>query len=236
MPYGCETDRWSYSRECFLRRICARWRRRERWKRRKRIKTSLQIKSGGTANFHSHKCANTTTHTSDFVPDYKYPSTVCEYRHVFFCVFHESPRFHLGHVSAVDSVLTGQYIRIDNGAIQRALYVSFSLSSTHCRSLHPPHPPLLPLFIRALVARQIGECAGSFCEIPAYIVLSRLINASMDSIFYVIHSDCFVLQKNTKWARLDSSSGESSSVNIEFSRVINNFFDSFYFSSFLLSR
>lgn len=126
---------------------------------------------------------------------------------MFFCVFHESPRFHLGHVSAVDSVLTGQYIRIDNGAIQRALYVSFSLLYPLSFPSHTLFPailvPLLPLFIGALVARQIGECAGSFCEIPAYIVLYRLINASMDSIFYVIHSDCFVLQKNTKCARLD---------------------------------
>lgn len=34
----------------------------------------------------------------------------------------------------------------------------------------------------------------AFGEIPsAYIVLSRLINASTDSIFYVIQPDCIVL-------------------------------------------
>lgn len=95
-------------------------------------------------------------HTLDFVPDYKYPSTESEYRHVFFCVFHESPRFHLGHVSAVDSVLTGQYIRIDNGAIQRALYVSFSLSLF-------PAPSLLPTVVPFVHPISLFSSARSCC-------------------------------------------------------------------------
>lgn len=112
-----------------------------------------------------------------------------------------------------------------------------SLSLSHRRSLHHPPRPPLPLFIRALVARQIGECAGSFCEIPAYIVLSRLINASMDSIFYVIHSDCFVLHKNTKWARLDLLQRQlKGQYRVPVSLVIFFFRASFFPFFFALTR
>lgn len=40
-------------------------------------------------------------------------------------LFCESPRFHLGHVSTADYILTGQYIRIDNSTISRDICLSF---------------------------------------------------------------------------------------------------------------
>lgn len=77
----------------------------------------------------------------DFVSDYKYQSTSLNIATCFSRIFHKSPRFHLGHVNAVDSVLTGQYIRIDNGAIQRAFYISFvlPLSSFYPHIYFPPN-------------------------------------------------------------------------------------------------
>lgn len=46
---------------------------------------------------------------------------------VFFSIISrcKSPRFHLGHVSPADYILTGQYIRIDNGTISLDICLSF---------------------------------------------------------------------------------------------------------------
>lgn len=126
----------------------------------------------------------------DFVSDYKYQSTSLNIATCFSRVSHKSPRFHLGHVNAVDSVLTGQYIRIDNGAIQRAFYISFILS-------------LLPisLFIHTFISRQTGECIGSFLRDPVGVYCSIPFDQCFDGFYFLCDSTWLLCPlKNVKWA------------------------------------
>lgn len=73
------------------------------------------------------------------------------------------------------SVLTGQYIRIDNGAIQRAFYISFVLSLFSVSSFYPHiyFPPNRWMRWKFFARSR-----------PRILFYPRLINAPTDSIFY----------------------------------------------------
>jgi len=143
----------------------------------------------------------------DFVRDHKYQSTGLNIVTCFSRVFHKSPQFHLGHVNAVDSVLTGQYIRIDNGAIQRAFYISFALSlsrsSFYSHIYFPPN--------RWMHWKFFARSCRRILFYPVWSMLRRILFSIWFNLIALSSKKCQVGLND--WI----SFNENSRVNIDFS-------------------
>lgn len=115
---------------------------------------------GTRANERSAGSINCAT-SRGWLKSYSFARVQCVYRDRYFSrLFCKSTRFHLGHVSLADYVLTGQYISIDNSTIPRDICLSLFVSPPLCRTLFH----LAVCFVVNRSRWRTFQTPGSLCD------------------------------------------------------------------------